>query len=154
MTTKSDYTAEEWLILTKAPIMAALGAMTADPTILSLAKELIAVATIVDKAKQEFAGVGLVSEVLADARRKAPKQQSSGSQQPTVDKVLDHLKATASILRARATRDEARELRRLILWFAEQIAGAGAEGPLGLGKKISPKERAYIRQLETVFGLI
>ncbi|HEY7094786.1 MAG TPA: hypothetical protein VH393_16505 [Ktedonobacterales bacterium] len=90
MTTKADYTAEEWAQLTQAPLMATMAIVAADMSgPVGLVKEMMAtVRTIQETAASTTAGElvkAISTDVIESQQKKEQKDQGAASAQPTGD---------------------------------------------------------------------
>ncbi len=151
MTTKDDYTTEEWLLLVKAPTKVAAGVVVAHPTPTSIAKEFRVIARSREKALEKFERVTLLREVLAGTN--ADDDPASGGGKPdkllaTAEEVLQHVANVVEILKKKATPFEAEQFKEMLLWYAQRVAEASGEKLLGTGKKVSDREKMFIRAHE------
>jgi hypothetical protein len=90
MTTKADYTAEEWAQLTQAPLMATMSIVAADMSgPIGLVKEMMAtVKTIQETAASATAGElvkAISTDVIESQQKKEQKDQGDASAQPAGD---------------------------------------------------------------------
>ena len=69
-----------------------------------------------------------------------------------LDKTLDKIREALRLIDARATPDEARAYRKLCLEVALASARASGNGVFGIGAKVSPQEKAYIRRVEALLA--
>ncbi|MEO7912983.1 MAG: hypothetical protein ABIV47_25320 [Roseiflexaceae bacterium] len=164
MTTKADYTAEEWNSIMQSPMAAAMVVMFASPSNpVGLAQETFAVSKMLAENVGKPSGVGLidaVSEQLKDAEgRKAaqpPWPEAGADLAALKGRALDTLRQLNDLLAAKAPVDEASSFRKWILDTAQRVASAAKEGGfLGIGgTPISAEETAAIAEVERTLGTV
>jgi len=158
MTTKTDYTAEEWNVVMQSPMAAAMVVMYASPSNpVGLAQEAFAVSKMLAENVGKPSGVGLidaVAEQIKDAEgRKAaqpPRPEAGADITALKGRALDTLRQLNVLLTTKAPADEAAKFREWILATAQRVAGAAKEGGfLGIGgASISAEETAAIAEVE------
>lgn len=153
MTTKADYTNEEWELLCAGPLLAGLGVSLLDPGLVSGLAENFAIKAATHAAKEAYSDNELVKAVVAaieakgDAAFKAPEGATSESvleQLVKIDAILD-AKAKAN----EAVADEGIVYRNFLYRVADKAANA-AGGFLGLGDKVSEEEAYYLKKLKEI----
>ena len=158
MTTKSDYTDEEWAALVRAPIVAGMAISIADPGgPIEMTKEVMATLRAVTAPETDAELVTNVSrEVAALAQQRVnpagdfkPKGTMAGQQ------VLDELRKVNEILNEKSTPDEAAAFRTWLMSAAQQAADAAKEGGfLGFGaEQVSEGEREMLDRLASTLGV-
>jgi hypothetical protein len=162
MTTKADYTAEEWNVIMQSPMAAAMVVMFASPSNpVGLAQESFAVSKMLAENVGKPSGVGLIDAVAEQIKdpegRKAaqpPSPQAGADLAALKGRALDTLRQLSDVLAAKSTADEATSFRHWILATAQRVAGAAKEGGfLGIGgTSISAEETAAIAEVERMLG--
>src|SRR5262245_23220030 len=134
MSTRTDYTDEEWTLLLKAPAMAGLSVVAASPSgPIGVFKELATMGKyVLEAGKNAPAGslvAGLVEDIKAIAERKrpAPPEEKIAPAEFRA-KVQEALRRGVSILSAKAAPTEAEAWKTWILDVASNIATAAKEG--------------------------
>jgi hypothetical protein len=134
MTTKADFTEEEWTRMERAPLVAGMAITFADPggPIEALKESLAAVKTIVDTAKTG-SGSELVDALAKDVAEKAHRREN-----PLKDfrprgtmagaEILDELREVDRMVTEKATPEEAEVFRKWLLDAAQRTADAAKEG--------------------------
>jgi len=160
MTTKGDFTDEEWQRLERAPLVAAMAITLADPggPIEAIKESSAAVKTVLDAAKG--GGHGEFVQALArDVAEKARHRQNAvAGFRPTgagaPDKILEELRGVNALLEEKATPEEADDYRDWIRAAAQAAARAAKEGGfLGFGgERVSEREQQMLDRLGEVFG--
>jgi hypothetical protein len=159
MTTKADYTDDEWVRLRRAPFVAGLAISIADPGgPIELTKETMA--TLKGTASPPSQDELLVS-VSQDIQSVVKQKQNPlagfkpDSSALAGKMILDELGAVNGILAAKATSEEAAAFRRWLLEVAGAAADAAKEGGfMGFGAvQVSEGEQRMIEQLRAALGM-
>jgi hypothetical protein len=155
MTTKADFTDEEWTRLGRAPLVAGLAISLADPggPIEALKESVASLKTIMEAA--ESGGHGeLVDAVAKDVAAKTRERQNPLSGfRPTGatagQEILDELGAVNAIVTQKATPEEAAGFREYLLTAAQRAADAAKEGGfMGFGAtQVSEGEEKMLTRL-------
>ncbi len=160
MTTKADFTDEEWTSLLQAPTAAGMYIMMADPNfVIGSMKEALAVsAGIISREKEHNSE--LLTSLLADfkdkdmvkqARLKFEKKDLEAMQQ-TAYTVLEKV---VRLLAEKATPEEADEIKNWLYELGVKTAEAAKEGGfLGFGgTRVSEKEKKALQELADLLGV-
>jgi hypothetical protein len=154
VTTKSDFTEDEWSRVVRAPFVAGMAISLADPGgPIEATKETIATlksATNPPSREQLLAEVALEVEAM-----RQQKQSPLGGYRPAADgppvgeQVLDELRAAQALVAAKAAPDEAAAFGRWLVTAAQAAADAAKEGGfLGFGaQQVSEREAAMLDQV-------
>ena len=155
MTSRKDFTDEEWTRIRRAPIVAGVAISLADPGgTIEVAKETAATlrsATLPPSQEELLASVALDVQAMAQHR-----QNPLGDFKPRGgEQVLEELKGVNQLVTAKATPEEAEAFRRWLLAAAQAAADAGKEGGfLGFGaERVSAGERRMLDQVRAVLGM-
>jgi hypothetical protein len=160
MTTKADFTDEEWTRLERAPLVAGMAITFADPggPIEAVKESLAAVKTIADTAKTG-SGSELVDALAKDVaekaqRRENPLQGFKPRGTMAGDEILEELRAVNEIVGQKATPEEAAAFRQWLLDAAQRTANAAKEGGfLGFNaERVSEGEQKMLDKLNEVLG--
>ena len=158
MTSKADYTEQEWVRLRRAPFVAGLAISIADPGgPIELAKETIATlrATSTPPSQEELL-VAVSQEIASMVNQKQnPMAGFKPDSSALAGKmILDELTGVNAILTAKATPEEADAFRRWLLAAAQASADAAKEGGfLGFGAElVSQGEQRMLGELRTALG--
>jgi len=127
MTSKQDFTDEEWTRVRRAPLVAGVAISLADPGgPIEIAKESMATlrsATLPPSQEELLASVALDVQALAQQ-----KQNPLGEFKPRGgQQVLEELRGVNELVTAKATPEEAEAFRRWLLVAAQAAADAGKE---------------------------
>jgi hypothetical protein len=154
VTTKSDFTEDEWSRVVRAPFVAGMAISLADPGgPIEATKETIATlksATNPPSREQLLAEVALEVEAM-----RQQKQSPLGGYRPAADgppvgeQVLDELRAAQALVAAKAAPDEAAAFGRWLVTAAQAAADAAKEGGfMGFGaQQVSEREEAMLDQV-------
>lgn len=155
MTTKSDFSEEEWTRIVRAPFVAGLAISLADPGgPIEAAKETMATlksATNPPSREPLLADVALDVQAMTQQRHhplKGYKPTRGGSE------VLDELREVHSLVASRATAEEASAYGAWLVTSAQAAADAAKDGGfMGFGaKQVSEREQAMMDQVRQAVG--
>jgi hypothetical protein len=159
MTTKADFTEEEWLRLERAPLVAGMAISLADPggPIEAIKESSAAIRTVLEAAETGSHGE-FVQAVAADVAEKAQHRQNPlGGFKPkgaqAGEAVLDELRAVNALLVEKATPEEREQFREWLKTTAQNTAKAAKEGGfLGFrAELVSEREQQMLDRLADVF---
>jgi hypothetical protein len=160
MTTKADYTPEEWELLRKAPLMMAAAVIVSDLSgSVGVAREFLSMAQAVEETGQQDDTNELVAALVADLQ--APQAARTEEAEDITDlaetraKALAESREIAALLARKTTLEEAKGFKRWMLSIARRVSEAAREGGvLGVGAKlVSEKEIAMLRELADELGV-
>jgi hypothetical protein len=160
MTTKTDYTEQEWAGLIRAPITTGTYVIVADPSVMAMLSEMQGMMQAVQAQQAPEAAselvAAVVAEIVAMASRKdkiAPPQVEK-SQDPR-PQIMADLMQDIAVLDTKATPEEKAGFCTWLLTVANATAEAGREGGfLGIGAvRVSEQEKAALEELKRAFGL-
>lgn len=152
MSSKSDYSPEEWSVLVRAPLLAGMSLTLADPGgPIEAAKEALATMRVMTDAGSQaelLLAVSQEAKTMLEAR-KNPIGDFELDASRAGDHILEELGRVDRILRAKATTEEAAEFRVWLGRAAQAAADAAKEGGfLGFGAvKVSEGEQKMLDQL-------
>jgi hypothetical protein len=159
MTSRADFTDEQWARLGRAPLVAAMAISLADPggPIEAIKESSAAVKTVLEAADQGTFGE-FVQAVAKDVAEKAKQRQNpmagfkpKGAQ--AREQILDELRAVNALLNEKATPEEAAQFREWLKTAAQRAATAAKEGGfLGFNaERVSEGEQQMLETLGEVF---
>jgi hypothetical protein len=159
MTTKADFTEEEWQRLGRAPLVAGMAISLADPggPIETLKETSAALRTVLEAAQNGSFG-DFVKAVATDVAEQARRRQNpmagfrpkgAGAR----ELILDELRAVNAVLREKATQEEADRFREWLKAAAQNTAKAAKEGGfLGFNAElVSENEQQMLDTLAGIF---
>jgi hypothetical protein len=157
MTSKSDFPAEEWARVVRAPLVAGMAILLADPggPIEATKETMASIRAATDPPTREQLLTEVALDVQAEARAKRNPLKGfkpSGTGSPG-DQVLSELAAVHGIVAARATEEEVAAFGRWLVATAQAAADAAKEGGfMGIGaQQVSDREQEMLRRIrETV----
>jgi len=160
MSTKTDFTDEEWTLLLKTPALAGIAVVTVSPSgPIGVFKELSSMGKwILGAGENAPAGslvAALVEDIRAIAERKVPAPPDEKIPPDQLKgRVLANLKLAVSVLSAKATPTEAESYKQWIVDVAANIARAAKEGTVfGFGGTlVSDAERGILREIAEALG--
>jgi hypothetical protein len=162
MTTRSNYTPQEWEVLQK-PLLS-VGPTVAEAVDSGAIGTVLEYGAILDAAitaRKQYASNTLLQDLLADGLRQGlGKQPDHQRARSGVDFV--HLKAellsacqeAVDLLKHKASQQEAVAYRLVVLDIGTQVANAAREGGAGAGgPKINEAEEAVLREISKALGI-
>jgi len=163
MTTKTDFTTEEWNQLLESPLQAGFYVIYADPSITGMFKEMKALTkavleqTIPDGAKE------LVDSLVADIKEKSENKEqmpssddmSKGDPEEIMARMLAFVQGVAALVDAKATSEEAAGFKEWLYAVAKAVSESVKDGGfMGMGgKPVSDKEKAALKNLKSTLHL-
>jgi hypothetical protein len=154
MTTKSDFTEEEWSRIVRAPFVAGMAISLADPGgAVEATKETMAT---LESAVNPPSREQLLAEVAREVQAMTQRRQSPlGGYRPTADdapweeQLLEELRAVRALVAARAAPEESVAFGRWLVSAAEAAADAAREGGfLGFrAAQVSEREAAMLERV-------
>jgi len=159
MTSKADFTEEEWVRLRRAPFVAGLAISIADPGgPIELARETIATLKAASTPPSQEELLVAVSQEIASMvnQKQNPMAGFKPDRSALAGKmILDELKGVNEILTAKATPEEADAFRRWLLIAAQAAADGAKEGGfMGFGAElVSQGEQRMLDELRTALGV-
>jgi hypothetical protein len=160
MTTKSDFTEEEWVRLGRAPLVAGMAISLADPggPIESIKESTAAIRTVLAAAESGEHGE-LVQSIARDVAEKARARENplAGFRPAGADardEVLAELRAVNALLVEKLTPDERDQFVDWLRSAAQNTATAAKEGGfLGFNAQlVSEREQQMLDTLGGIFG--
>jgi hypothetical protein len=160
MTTKADFSDDEWARLERAPIVAGMAISLADPggPIEAIKESMAAIKTVTEVARSGGSGE-LVDAVAKSVTEKAQQRKSPlGDFKPrgalAGEQILDELRAVNELVTRKATPEDAAAFREWLLAAAKRAAEAAKEGGfLGFNAQlVSEGEQAMLDKLGEVLS--
>jgi transcription antitermination factor NusG len=155
MTSKKDFTDEEWTRIRRAPLVAGFAISIADPGgPIEVAKETMASlrsATLPPSQEELLASVALDVQALAQQ-----KQNPLGDFKPTNGHVVwDEHRGVNEIVTAKASPQEVEAFRRWLVAAAQAAADAAKEGGvMGFGaEQVSAGEQQMLDRVRAALGV-
>jgi hypothetical protein len=160
MTTQADYTAEEWELLRKAPLIMAAAVIVSDLSgSIGVAREFLSMAQAVEETGQRHDPNELVAALVADLQ--APQAERTEETEDITDisetraKALAESREIAAVLARKSPPSETEGFKRWMLSIAKRVSEAAREGGvLGIGSKlVSEKETTMMEELAAALGV-
>ena len=149
MTSKADFTEQEWKEILEGPTSAGLLVIGSDRG--GSIRESFSMAKAYADARQQHGESQLLDELVASkpevdrTRVRSPEELKENS--------LRNIREAMEFLKGKASEDEVAEYRKFVLNLAERVAEARKEGFLGLsGERVSDAERAAITEIEAALA--
>jgi hypothetical protein len=149
MTTKSDFTDEEWKTVLQGPTSAGLLVVTSDPG--GSVRETFSMAKAYTEARQQQ-GESELLDTITSTKPEVDRTRAHSREELT-ERNLQRLREAVALLEQKATPEEVEDYKRFIISLAERVAEARKEGFLGLsGERVSPDERRALEQIAEALG--
>jgi hypothetical protein len=146
MTSKQDFTPEEWELVREGPPSAGLLVITAAHG--GTFRETVSMAKAYGEARQQHGQSQLLDEIVA--AKPEVDHTRYGSTEELKTHLLAHLRDASALLAGKATPQEVQEYKAFILTLANRVAAAHREG--GGGDPVAEPEREAIGEIETALG--
>lgn len=144
MTSKSDFTTEEWQLILEAPPSAGMIVVTAQRG--GSLRETIAMAKSYVETRQQHGKSELLDEIVA------AKPERDHTHYHSLEELkqhgLGHLRDAVALLGTKATPEEVDEYRRFIVTLSQHVAAAHREH----GVEVSEAEQAAIDDISQALG--
>jgi hypothetical protein len=149
MTTRAQFNAEQWAVITTAPVLAGTLVIAADRG--GSVRESLAMSQSYAAARSQEPGE-LLAAILATPPSMGPANAPKTPEE-LAQVVPAQLRQALRALELVATDDEVVAYKRFVYGLAEAVARAHKEGGfLGIGgKEISPSEQAALDQIAAIF---
>lgn len=144
MTTKADFSPDEWEAVLEAPSTAGMIVITASHG--GTFRETVAMSKAYAEARAQHGESELLDEIVA-ARPKVDHTRYHSAEELR-DTGLGHLRDAVALLENKATKEECEDYRRFILAVANKVAAAHREA----GQSVSPAEAQAIQQISAALG--
>lgn len=147
MTTKADFTPQEWELVLEGPTSAGMIVITAQRG--GMLRETVSMAKAYVEARQQHGHSELLDEIVAakpkldHTRYRSPEELKEHS--------LGHLRDAVALLQAKVTSEELDEYKRFILTLAEKVAHAHREHGHG-DDAVSASEQAATAAIAQALG--
>jgi hypothetical protein len=143
MTSKGDFTDQEWELLREGPAAAGMMVVMADRG--GTFRETFAMAKAYGEARKQHGESELLDELVAAGPKGGPRYHSS---EELNQQGQQRLRDAADLLSRKATANELEDYRAFVLTLAKKVADAHREH----GEQVSEHEQAAIRDIEASLG--
>jgi hypothetical protein len=147
MTTKADFTPQEWELVLEGPTSAGMIVITAQRG--GTLRETVSMATAYVEARQHHGQSELLDEIVA--AKPEIDHTRYGSLEELKEHCLGHLRDAVALLNGTASPQELDEYKRFIVNLADKVASAHRESGHG-EEPVSDAERAAIAAIVEALG--
>jgi len=144
VTSKADFTPEEWTLVLEGPTSAGLIVITAQRG--GSFRESIAMAKSYVEARRDHGASELLDEIVAAKPERDHTRYHSPEELRQAG--LQHLRDAIAVLEQKATPEEVEDYRKFVLTLADKVANAHREG----GQAVSDAERQAIDEISDALG--
>jgi hypothetical protein len=150
MTEKSQFDAEEWERITRAPAIAAMYVITSEKG--GALRESMAVGKVYAEARESSTGSALVDEIVSAVNSVSPNEFPSKEQFRAA--AVGEIRDARETLAAKADPEEVSTYRDFILTVIQRVAEADKSGGfLGIGgERVTAHETAAIEEIRAALG--
>jgi len=164
MTTKGDFNADEWKVVSFAPIIAAAVISASDDVGEghdSEDEEIAAFKEALVKLRKKYGGTTIVNDAIDDIENEGTDEfevlyaalgASASHESPLEDRVKEVGNAGEIVDRV-ADKKDAKQYKKFLLDAATAVASASKEGFFVFGSSISKKEEFFLRQLQNALKM-
>ncbi len=163
MSTKADYTAEEWQLLIDVPSMVGTAVMVAGKSGLGSVKEALAIASGILSARDGYEGNDLIQSLTESRIKEGMRSEIETmtnnpykGMAPTelAQVVTEKCRAAAELLAAKATEAETVGYKEWAQSVGAKVANAAKEGGfLGIGgERVSAEEQQVMDAIQSAFA--
>ncbi|HEU4783762.1 MAG TPA: hypothetical protein VFS83_10510 [Ktedonobacterales bacterium] len=163
MTRRTDYTNDEWALLTTTPRLIGLRMLAVSRSgPIGKLRELVALSacltlqTVPARFRRNELVLALLEEsdyAVSAAFRWSGMSGVAGTIAAARLRALPSCENVAALLMDKTPWAEADGLKRWMLWLATSVAKASSDGWLGFGRRVSAEEAALLRQIATSLRL-
>jgi hypothetical protein len=161
MTSRTDFTEDEWARLGRAPLLAGVAISLADPggPIEAIKESSAALQTLAEAAREGGHGefvTAVAQDVAAKAqRRESPLAGFKPDRRNAQQEILDELRAVNALLLEKASPEDVADFREWLKAAAQRTALAAKEGGfLGIGgERVSEREQQMLETLGEIFSV-
>jgi len=144
MTSKVDFTEQEWELVLEGPPSAGMIVVTAQRG--GTIRETFAIAKAYVEARQQHGESELLDEIVA--AKPEIDHTRYHSNEELRENGLQHLRDAVALLAQKATPDEVDGYKRFVLTLANKVANAHREG----GTAVSPDEQSALDEIAATLG--
>ncbi len=164
MTTKADFSDEQWQLILDVPIMVGMGVMIAGKSGLGTMKESFALTKEMIDAVKGHADNELIQSVV-NARLKDKEKSTAETltnnpytgqgREGLVDAAVEKCEQVCAVLAEKCTDQEAQEFKQWAMHIGEKVAMAASEGGfLGFGgEQVSVEEKQALAKISQALGV-
>lgn len=160
MTTKTDFTEQQWQQVLQAPLLTGTYIITADISITAMPKETSALFKAMTTAPVPASVQALVASMVETLKEMGENKEKldvppSDKGADVAAEILNSLNDSLAVLDGKASPEEQAGFRSWLMELAQATAEAGREGGiLGIGSvRVSEQEKAALAELRRTFGL-
>jgi hypothetical protein len=149
MTTKADFSEEEWKLVLQGPTSAGLLVVASDRG--GSIRESFSMAKAYTEARQEHGDSELLDTIVSEK----PEVDKTRPRSPDElrEHALQRLRDAVATVEQKGTPEEVEDYKRFIVNLAKRVAEARKEGFLGLsGERVSGEERTALEEIAEALG--
>ena len=145
MTSKADFTDEEWTLLREAPTSAGMLVVQADKG--GMFRETFSMGKAYTEARKQHGASQLLDDIVSE-KPKVDRARAS-SPEELRENLLQHIRDAVALLALKATPEEVEEYRRFMMGLANRVAEAHREGG---EESVSDPEQRTLAEIAAAAG--
>jgi predicted house-cleaning noncanonical NTP pyrophosphatase (MazG superfamily) len=145
MTSKADFTDEEWTLLREAPASAGMLVVQADKG--GMFRETFSMGKAYTEARQQHGASQLLDDIVSE--KPQVDRTHTSSQEELRANLLQHIRDASALLAQKATPEELAEYRGFVMKVANRVAEAHREGD----ERVSEPESQAIAEISEAAGV-
>ena len=153
MSTRADYTVEEWEAIRRTPAEAVVAIEQASKSsFLGRRRERKATEKGFKQAIEQFSGLGLLEAIVAASQEEGRLIDAlRASDEPLIDRAIESARAARRAINAKASREEAEAFANAVIQTCERVAEASSER--GEDRTISHAEGLLLKRIGEALGI-
>jgi len=153
MSTRADYTVEEWEAIRRTPSQAVVAIEQASKSsFLGRRRERKATEKGFKQAIEQFSGLGLLEAIVAASEEEGRLIDAlRASDEPMIDTAIESARAARRAINAKGSREEAEAFANAVIQTCERVAEASAER--GEDRTISHAEGVLLKRIGEALGI-
>jgi hypothetical protein len=158
MTTREQFTDEEWAQASALPGLVVMAATLSDGKVMPSIRELQAGGEVLTAGAAKYPD-NVVLQQLKEGMTAAKEESSEEIEQDqvsnvaeAVDKLVEQIQASVAVLQTKVTAQEFFQLREVLEAAATAVVERIGTGFMGSGEKVSESEAAFVARLREILA--
>ncbi|MGE3810087.1 MAG: hypothetical protein AB7I24_00940 [Candidatus Nanopelagicales bacterium] len=158
MTTREQFTDDEWQQASALPGLVVMAASLSDGKMMPSIRELQAGTEVLAAGAQKYPDNLLLQQLkegMSAAKEESSeeiKQDKAGSVAEVVEKLVEEIQESVDVIKAKVTADEFFQVREVLEGAASAVVERIGSGFMGSGEKVSESEKAFVERLRTILA--
>ncbi|MCA0330970.1 MAG: hypothetical protein LCI03_13855 [Actinobacteria bacterium] len=158
MTTREQFTDDEWQQASALPGLVVMAASLSDGKMMPSIRELQAGTEVLAAGAQKYPDNLLLQQLkegMSAAKEESSEeiqQDKAGSVAEVVEKLVEEIQESVDVIKAKVTADEFFQVREVLEGAASAVVERIGSGFMGSGEKVSESEKAFVERLRTILA--